>query len=146
MASGLESRAPFMDYRVVQYVFSLPLTDIVGGGETKHILRQAVRDILPDSVVQRRAKLGFTADLKQWFHSPPVAEYLSAIIHDPGFNAHGWIDQPAFTRRFERCVKQGFRRQDTVRIWEVVNLSLWWQIFVKNKPPLSDAFSKSARE
>jgi hypothetical protein len=134
MASAIESRAPFLDFRVVRYVFSLPISDIVGGGETKHILREAMRPLLPAAVVNRRAKLGFAVTLPKWFNSPAVRDYLASMIHDPAFAEHGMIDGKVFAEDFDRCARRGFSWQDTVRVWEVVNLSLWWRIFVKGIP------------
>jgi asparagine synthase (glutamine-hydrolysing) len=131
MAASLESRMPFMDYRIVQYVFSLPISDIVNNGETKHILRQAVKNILPDTIINRKAKMGFAVSLKQWFNDPKVYNYLSEIVHDSSFYDHNFINKNKFILEFDRALEQGFSWQDTIRVWEVVNLSLWWQIFVK---------------
>jgi asparagine synthetase B (glutamine-hydrolysing) len=144
-ASSIENRVPFMDHRLVQYVFSLPASDIVGAGENKHILREAMRDVLPAPVVNRRKKTPFSPPLHQWFNDPAVHNHLAEIIHDPAFAEHGLIDGDVFAAYFDNCVKNGFSSLDTTRVGEVVNLSLWWQVFVSRRIQVARDGSASGR-
>lgn len=66
MANGVESRFPFMDYRFVEAVFSLPLQSRVGKGYTKRILREAMKGILPDIIRLKKRKTGFNAPFSDW--------------------------------------------------------------------------------
>lgn len=59
MAFGIEARLPFLDYRLVEAAMALPATTLIRGGFTKRILRDAMTDLLPETVVWRRDKLGF---------------------------------------------------------------------------------------
>lgn len=59
MAFSIESRQPFLDYRLVELLLSVPVSQKFRNGETKYILRQALRDILPEKVYNRRSKFGF---------------------------------------------------------------------------------------
>jgi len=59
MGIPLEVRAPFLDYRVIELAFQLPVTYLIRDGWHKWILRKAVEDILPADVVWRRQKMGF---------------------------------------------------------------------------------------
>jgi asparagine synthase (glutamine-hydrolysing) len=59
MAHSIEARVPFTDYRLVDYVFSLPGAYKIRHGWTKWLLRLAVEDLLPPEIVWRRDKLGF---------------------------------------------------------------------------------------
>jgi asparagine synthase (glutamine-hydrolysing) len=59
MAHSIEARVPFTDYRLVDYVFSLPAMYKIRHGWTKWLLRLAVEDLLPPEVVWRKDKLGF---------------------------------------------------------------------------------------
>lgn len=60
MAFSIESRVPFLDHRLVQYCFSLPNDHKVHRGETKRVLRAGMRGIVPDAVLDRKDKTGFT--------------------------------------------------------------------------------------
>jgi asparagine synthetase B (glutamine-hydrolysing) len=61
MAHSIEARVPFTDFRLVDYVFSIPAAYKIHRGWTKWLLRLAVKDLLPSEIVWRRDKLGFAA-------------------------------------------------------------------------------------
>jgi asparagine synthase (glutamine-hydrolysing) len=77
MAHGIECRMPFMDHRIVEFIFSLPEESLIGGGYTKRVLREAIRGLVPDSTRLNRTKIGFNAPLVEWF-----AGSLRELIHD----------------------------------------------------------------
>jgi asparagine synthase (glutamine-hydrolysing) len=82
MASGVEIRMPFMDYRLVAYTFSLPWTSKVGGGFTKRIMRDALKDILPEEIRCRRDKIGWNAPLHEWLRGPLKSEIEQSLGMD----------------------------------------------------------------
>jgi len=59
MANGVESRASFLDWRLITYAFALPVESRIRDGSAKDIFREALAGILPDAVRTRRKKLGF---------------------------------------------------------------------------------------
>jgi hypothetical protein len=132
MASSVESRMPFLDYRLVQFTFALPATDIIGAGENKHILRAAMRGLLPDSVVDQRPKIGFSAPTPSWLQNAGVRSWLNDVVHDPQFSNHGLIDRAKFVAAFDRYSARGeWGWHESVRLWEVLNLDRWWRLFVQ---------------
>lgn len=66
MAWSREVRQPFLDHRLAEFVFSLPPQFKIGAGCTKRILRQAMRGIVPDLILDRHDKLGYQAPLGSW--------------------------------------------------------------------------------
>jgi asparagine synthase (glutamine-hydrolysing) len=66
MAHGIESRMPFMDWRLVTYVFALPETARNSAGYTKRILRLAMEGLMPEPVRLRRTKVGFISPSDRW--------------------------------------------------------------------------------
>ncbi len=60
MAHSMESRLPFLDQELVEWILRLPASAIVSGGWSRRILREAMREILPEDVRRRRRKIGFT--------------------------------------------------------------------------------------
>lgn len=79
MAASLETRAPFLDTDLMELVFSMPGTLKVRGGERKYVLKQALRGVLPDSILTRR-KEGFSIPMKQWLRhelQPLMRDLLS---------------------------------------------------------------------
>lgn len=67
MRHSVETRLPFLDYRLVEFSLSLPGDFKIADGWTKHILRQAMTGRMPDSIVWRRNKMGFEAPASKWF-------------------------------------------------------------------------------
>ncbi len=66
MAHSIEARVPFLDHRLVEYLVSLPDELKMRGGRTKDVLRVALRGRVPDSILDRRTKLGFNTPLTKW--------------------------------------------------------------------------------
>jgi asparagine synthase (glutamine-hydrolysing) len=65
MAHSIETRAPFMDYELVNFALSIPGRHKIKNGEPKYILKKALKKILPDEILYRR-KMGFVVPLRQW--------------------------------------------------------------------------------
>jgi asparagine synthase (glutamine-hydrolysing) len=66
MANGIESRMPFLDWRLVTFGFALPNESRNGGGYTKRVLREAMRGLMPDSVRLRTSKIGYISPIDYW--------------------------------------------------------------------------------
>jgi len=131
MAHGVESRLPFMDWRLVAYVFSLPASMKIRGGETKWILRQAMRGIVPEEILGRHDKIGFATPESDWLSPRPggfVAEAMESAIRDDC----GWWD-PRRLRRFWRRYQE--HPTATRPLWRIVNIVLWRDMFLRGRTP-----------
>ncbi len=124
MQHGIEIRMPFMDYRLVSFVFSLPLSSKIGGGYTKKILRDAMKGLLPDEIRLRKNKMGLNAPMQTWF-SGPLKEYINDEVQslsfqsNPLFNGKSWM---AFLNA--RNKKADWSFQDSLSFWPVLNAHL----------------------
>ena len=76
MYSSIEIRMPFMDWRLVCFLFSLPTESKIVKGFTKLILRDAMNGILPEKIKNRKLKIGLAAPKKQWEQRPDLSAYL----------------------------------------------------------------------
>lgn len=70
MAHGVEVRMPFMDYRLVTFGFSLPSSSKIGRGVTKLVLREAMKDLLPEEILNRKLKIGFNSPFRELMGGP----------------------------------------------------------------------------
>ena len=120
---------PFLDVRVVQYACGLPSGDIVGGGENKHILRDAMRPLLPATVVTQRPKVGFPVPTLSWLADAGVRDWLGQLVHDSTFGADGLVDRVRFVPEFERAMKRGPTWHEARGIWQALNVDRWWSLF-----------------
>ena len=85
MAFSIESRVPFLDHRLVQLCFSMPNEHKIHRGETKRVLRKAMRGIVPDAVLDRKDKTGFiTPGHTKWLRGE-----LSFLLEDTVKGAEG---------------------------------------------------------
>jgi asparagine synthase (glutamine-hydrolysing) len=66
MAFSIESRVPFMDYRLIEFTQSLPESYIYRRGERKHILRKTFYDLVPKEIIERKDKMGFVSAEENW--------------------------------------------------------------------------------
>lgn len=87
MAHSLEVRLPFLSHELVEFVFSLPGDLIYRDGKTKFVLREAVKDVLPDPVYKRIDKIGFAPPQDDWMKSKEISGYLqgsNVVLNDFG--------------------------------------------------------------
>jgi asparagine synthase (glutamine-hydrolysing) len=75
MRHSIETRLPFLDYRLVEFAISLPTTLKIKDGWTKFILRKAIEDLLPPNIVWRKNKFGFEAPDKIWLNNYAIEMY-----------------------------------------------------------------------
>ena len=76
MAHSIEVRLPFLSHELVQFVFSLPSNSKIRNGFTKFLLRNAMSNQLPASIVWRKDKIGFEPPQKLWMQQPAMADYI----------------------------------------------------------------------
>lgn len=124
MASGVECRMPFMDYRLVEFIFSLPLTSRVGGGYTKRVLREAMKDSLPDNIRLNRLKTGFNAPFDQWF-SGPMRDWFQDQLNSEAFIANKYFDGRALREKYSQNKTNSSGNWSEREIWPCIHLT-WW--------------------
>jgi asparagine synthase (glutamine-hydrolysing) len=127
MAHGVEIRSPFMDWRLVCFLFSLPTTTKIGSGFTKRILRDALRDILPNEIRTRTQKLGFPNLVEAWT-SPRAQEFIGDITSSLEFQQSTIWDG----KRIVRDLASGMRYQNAEllhRAWSFVQAMCLMKLF-----------------
>jgi asparagine synthase (glutamine-hydrolysing) len=76
MAHGREVRLPFLSYELVSFIFSLPATYKIRNGWTKWLLRETMKNKLPESITWRKEKIGFEPPQKSWMGNPKVIDAI----------------------------------------------------------------------
>lgn len=131
MAASIESRVPFLDDELVASVAAMPSSMKLRGWQTKALLRHAVRDLVPPTVLTRK-KMGFPVPVGRWLagqFSPMVDEFiLSGRAQERGlFNPHALKQMAA-----EHA--SGVARHGD-RLWLLINLEIWQRIFSDGDAP-----------
>jgi len=123
MAHGVECRMPFLDHRLVEYVFSLPETSLVGAGYTKRVLREAVRGIVPDRTRLNRHKVGFNSPIVEWF-SGPLRELIIDTMRSSAFREAPYFDGVRLCRAFDSWLRAPSWHRAWA-FWPPVHYVLW---------------------
>ena len=105
MAHGVESRAPFMDWRLVCFAFSIPTQSKLGAGFTKLILREAMRDVLPEEIRCRKGKLGFSSPMPVWYRYGLKEQVLDSLNSQEFLESEIW-NGPVIRTYTEKCYQQ----------------------------------------
>jgi asparagine synthase (glutamine-hydrolysing) len=126
MANSLEARVPFLDYRLVEFIESLPPNLKLNGMTGKYIHKKAVKKWLPKEVIRRKKK-GFANPIEEWLRTrmrPFVEEYL--LSHDSSTALY--FDQTYIRRMLEidREGKDQLRRH----IYLLVSFEMWHRTFI----------------
>jgi asparagine synthase (glutamine-hydrolysing) len=130
MATGVEARVPFLDNDIVDLACRLPAAWKVARGETKVILRDAARTVVPTYIIDR-PKAGFGAPYRTWLQRD-LAEFWADLTSPQGIARRGWFDGPAL-EQIRRDSLQG--RVDTYMLqWCVLCLELWSREFLDRNP------------
>jgi len=132
MANGVESRAPFLDWRLMAYAFALPVESKIRGGAAKYILREALKNILPDEVRTRRKKLGFPIEIYRWLAGPLKEYALDTVASDAFLHSPVW-DGPRVRSMAERALGEENMRAIKI-VWPFIHATRLAQQFAAWRP------------
>lgn len=129
MRFSVEGRLPYLDINLIKLIFSFSDEAIIKNGWNKYILRQAVKDILPGKIINRRNKIGFTTPEHEWFMR--LKNRIYSIFMSESFIKRKYFNQPAVITGFQKFIEG--KTDDTMVFWRMLNLELWLREFFDNK-------------
>jgi asparagine synthase (glutamine-hydrolysing) len=130
MAWSIESRVPFLDYRLVEWLVNCPSGIKLARGLTKAVMRDAMRGVVPDAILDRRDKVGFTTSQTDWMRGDlrqPIEEALAA----PSDPLHEMLDMPRLRREFAAWLENR-SRLDHGHFFRVFIVDRWLKKFILN--------------
>ena len=130
MAFSIETRLPFLDYRLVELAFALPDDQKLDGSTTKAILRRALGDRVPPSVLARRDKMGFETPADLWLRGRYAAEARRRLSRPGPFQ--DWVDRSVLREELDGYLAG--RRAIGLQVWRWLSLEAWSQAFVARDP------------
>jgi asparagine synthase (glutamine-hydrolysing) len=126
MAASIESRVPFLDHELVEFAAKIPSEYSVRGMAGKFILKEAIGDLLPHSVIHRK-KMGFPTPWEHWLKGPEL-DALERMLLAPRSTDRGLFRRQAVQRIFG---EHRYRTRDhSNRIWRLLNLEIWQRVFL----------------
>ncbi len=121
MANSLEARVPFLDIEIAKLSETIPEFLKYKNGNTKYILRQAMKDILPSETSERK-KLGFPTPIKHWLKNTPDADKIKKIILENSF-IRETFNLPIIEKLFQD--HQSGKKDTSRKIYVILMLALW---------------------
>lgn len=135
MAASVEIRMPFMDYRLVQFAFSIGWQSKLHNGYTKSIIRDAIAPYMPEAIAYRRTKVGFNAPINNWMRTCYREMFTDILTSSDFLNCDLINDAAQVKADFEKVLSD-----DSVsfsfavyNVWNKLQLYLWEQAFIKGK-------------
>jgi asparagine synthase (glutamine-hydrolysing) len=125
MANGLELRSPFLDYRLVDYVFSLPESYKITRQSKKKILKDAYRGLLPPEILDRK-KHGFEVPLLKLFRKEMRQLIFDELLSDRFLLEQGFFDLNEINRLKNQLLSSD-PGDSVARIWALVVFQFWWK-------------------
>ena len=127
MAHGLESRVPFLDHPLIEFLATIPANVKFQNGELKRMLMKAFGSILPASITGRKDKMGFPVPLNQWMKTD-LKDFVLDI-----FKTQERIGRPLFNTR---CITDAVEKEGKFsrKVWGLLSLELWHQEFLDKAP------------
>jgi asparagine synthase (glutamine-hydrolysing) len=129
MACSIESRVPFLDHVFVEFASSVPPHMKQRGKEGKYILKKAVGDLLPESIIYRR-KMGFPTPIRDWLLGDR-GRTLVNYLRDPDGILATYVNSDFVEDLLEKHYSGKYDATD--RIWRLLNLQLWGDMYLTGR-------------
>ncbi|MBK9270422.1 MAG: asparagine synthase (glutamine-hydrolyzing) [Saprospiraceae bacterium] len=124
MAHGLESRVPLLDHKIVELAATIPSNIKFENGDMKHIFKKVVKPLLPDSILQRKDKMGFPTPLVEWSKKSPVREFILDLFSTAASKHRSYIDNSKVMEKIQNETRFGRN------LWAFLCLELWQSEFL----------------
>jgi asparagine synthase (glutamine-hydrolysing) len=130
MAHGLEGRSPFLDHKLMEFMARVPANLKLRNGESKYLLKSALRGILPDEILERR-KMGFGVPLGRWLRNSLQGMLVDTVLSDRAL-ARGYF-RPEAVREMVKTLLEGSDRYQ-YQLWDLLVLERWHQMYIDQAP------------
>ncbi len=127
MAASLETRAPLLDYKLVEFAFSLPPGWKVRGGTGKWFFKKAMEGILDTEIIYRQ-KEGFSIPIKNWLKTE-LKDLMLETLSEKKINDMGYFSFPCI----QKMIGEHLQNQENHahRLWALMQFHLWHDHFAK---------------
>lgn len=121
MVNSLETRVPFLDHRVIDLAWSLPLSMKIRNGQTKWILRQVLYRYVPKELIER-PKMGFGIPIGAWMRGP-LRDWVEALLDESRLRQEGFFDVQFIRLRWHEHLSG--KRNSHYFLWTVLMFQAW---------------------
>lgn len=126
MAHSIEARVPFLDHRLIEFTLSLPDELKTKDGVTKRILKSAMRDVMPEKVINRTDKKGFATPEERWLRSDTTGAFRAALLDAARANS-AVLSAPGVEAEFDLFLQR--KKPFSNEFWRIITLGIWARRF-----------------
>ena len=123
MSVGLEGREPFLDYRIIEFVATLPSQYKYKNGVKKHILKEITHKYLPKEIMDR-PKMGFGVPIHEWFKDE-LKEYFLHYLDEKRLEKEGIFNAREVVRLRDRYLNG--ENQGVDNLWSILMFEMWYE-------------------
>ena len=125
---SLEARVPFLDYRLVEKLLATSGDLVIKNGMTKHLLREGMKNILPEKIRMRKDKIGFDTPQDEWFRSSQWQEIVQEVLNSQSFRGRNLIDADKAKAQYKKHLSG--EANISKEIWKWVHLEYWFRTYI----------------
>ncbi|KXS40679.1 MAG: putative asparagine synthase, glutamine-hydrolyzing, partial [Methanolobus sp. T82-4] len=131
---SIESRVPFLDHTLAEYLLSMPNELRVSDGTSKYAFRLAMQDELPESVLARHDKIGFETPEEKWLKDESVVPIVKSIIGSKSFMSRDFWNWERVQNMYEKLLKgESSAIFVGTEIWRCISIELWMRLFIEKQ-------------
>ena len=129
MGNSLEARVPFLDHELIEFSMDIPMLDKVRGDIPKYLLKEAVRGIIPDEIIDRK-KMGFGAPMSQWLRGY-FGQQVEKKVTSSNLMKRGFFNKDYILKLFHDHFAN--KNDNGLYLWTIYNLTAWYDYWIDRK-------------
>jgi asparagine synthase (glutamine-hydrolysing) len=134
MANSIEGRFPFLDHRVIEFASRLPPSLKINGLTEKFLLKQAMRDLLPESIAKRTKQPYRAPDSQSFFTEGRTCDYVDDLLSENRLRSSGYFDATAVTKLVAKCrAGRAIGFSDNMAFVGILSTMLVDELFIRGK-------------
>ncbi len=126
MAFSIEVRVPFLDYKLVKYLLALPSDYLIRKGTTKWIFREAMANITPQPILNRRDKIGFAVPETKWLKEDDL-QFIANLKENNHYMLENYVDKTKVLNLYHN--RKNLKTSDIMFLFRVACLNTWLTLF-----------------